>query len=83
MSLLALLLILFFKGALLSLLELVMIQAFMTTCIFAWLNLRLMSSKTLPTEARYGRGMQLWGWLGLGYLFGFALLFIYWYCYIK
>jgi len=83
MSLLALLLILFFKGALLSLLELVMIQAFMTTCIFAWLNLRLISSKTLPTEIRYGKGMQLWGWLGLGYLFGFALLFIYWYCYIK
>ncbi|BCV65537.1 hypothetical protein TUM17387_08960 [Shewanella carassii] len=32
---LAWLVLLFFKGALLSLLELVMIQAFMTTCIFA------------------------------------------------
>ncbi|UAL44536.1 Nramp family divalent metal transporter [Shewanella inventionis] len=78
-STLALLLILFFKGALLPLLEFVMILAFMTTVIFAWLNFRLMVSDNLPKQHRYGSAMVALSWLGLVYLVGFALLFIYWY----
>ncbi|MCL1102196.1 Nramp family divalent metal transporter [Shewanella saliphila] len=78
-STLGLLLILFFKGALLPLLEFVMILAFMTTVIFAWLNFRLMTSQNLPKQHRYGPAMVALSWLGLVYLVGFALLFIYWY----
>ncbi len=78
-SALGLLLILFFKGALLPLLEFVMILAFMTTVIFAWLNFRLMTSQKLPKQHRYGPAMVALSWLGLVYLIGFALLFIYWY----
>jgi len=78
-SALGLMLILFFKGALLPLLEFVMILAFMTTVIFAWLNFRLMTSKNLPQEHRYGPVMVALSWLGLVYLVSFALLFIYWY----
>ncbi|MGZ9897447.1 NRAMP family divalent metal transporter [Shewanella gaetbuli] len=72
-------LILFFKGALLPLLEFVMILAFMTTVIFAWLNLTLMTSKHIPQHHRYGFKMQLLSWVGLCYLVGFALLFLVWY----
>ena len=78
-----LLLILFFKGALLPLLEFVMILAFMTTVIFAWLNYRLMTSKQLPEADRYGTKMKLLSWFGLSYLLIFAALFIYWYNVIK
>jgi Mn2+/Fe2+ NRAMP family transporter len=78
-SALGLLLILFFKGALLPLLEFVMILAFMTTVIFAWLNYRLMTSKSLDAKHRYGPVMVGLSWIGLLYLTGFAGLFIYWY----
>ncbi|MCS6116038.1 NRAMP family divalent metal transporter [Shewanella baltica] len=78
-----LLLILFFKGALLPLLEFVMILAFMTTVIFAWLNYCLMTSKQLPEADRYGSKMKLLSWFGLSYLLIFAALFIYWYNVIK
>lgn len=80
---LGLLLIIFFKGALLPLLEFVMILAFMTTAIFAWLNYRLMISKQLPPADRYGIKMQLLSWCGLLYLGGFVLAFAYWYFLIK
>ncbi|MCG9963072.1 Nramp family divalent metal transporter [Shewanella cutis] len=78
-SALGLLLILFFKGALLPLLEFVMILAFMTTVVFAWLNYRLMTSSQLPEADRYGTKMKYLSWIGLSYLLIFAVLFIYWY----
>ncbi|PMG75235.1 hypothetical protein BCU84_16550 [Shewanella sp. 10N.286.51.B7] len=71
-------LILFFKGALLPLLEFVMTLAFLTTVIFAWLNLRLMTSEALPEKHRYGIKMKLLAWFGLVYLVGFSAVFIYW-----
>ncbi|WP_407696597.1 NRAMP family divalent metal transporter [Shewanella goraebulensis] len=77
-SALGLLLIWFFKGALLPLLEFVMTLAFLTTVIFAWLNLRLMTSDTLPEKHRYGTKMKILAWTGLVYLVGFSGLFIYW-----
>ncbi len=78
MSLCGLAIILFFKGALLPLLEFVMILAFMTTVIFAWLNYKLMISTAIPVEDRYGAKMRVLSLLGLTYLVSFAVLFIYW-----
>ncbi|MGS0694819.1 Nramp family divalent metal transporter [Shewanella sp. 0m-4] len=77
-SALGLIIILFFKGALLPLLEFVMILAFMTTVVFAWLNYKLMISTALLPADRYGSAMRVLSWLGLTYLVSFALLFIYW-----
>ena len=68
----------FFKGALLPLLEFVMILAFMTTVIFAWLNYKLMTSSALAESDRYGWKMRSLSMFGMTYLVGFALLFIYW-----
>ena len=65
--------ILFFKSALGPMLTFAMSLAFVTTPVFAWLNYRLMQ--------RAGQ-MSTWiralSWLGLLYLFGFALLFLWW-----
>ncbi|MFV0596610.1 Nramp family divalent metal transporter [Shewanella sp.] len=82
-SALGLMLILFFKGALLPLLEFVMILAFMSTVVFAWLNYRLMTSSHLPEAHRYGTKMKCLSWIGLSYLLIFAVLFIYWYLAVK
>ncbi|GIU44572.1 membrane protein [Shewanella colwelliana] len=76
--LLGLAIILFFKGALLPLLQFVMTLAFMTTIIFAWLNYRLMTAETLPSADRYGVKMRALSWFGMAYLLGFALVFVYW-----
>ncbi|WP_299808395.1 Nramp family divalent metal transporter [uncultured Shewanella sp.] len=77
-STLGLFIILFFKGALLPLLEFVMILAFMTTVVFAWLNYKLMISTALLPADRYGSAMRVLSWIGLTYLVSFAALFIYW-----
>ncbi|WP_337841583.1 divalent metal cation transporter [Rheinheimera sp.] len=65
--------ILFFKSSLGPMLTFAMSLAFVTTPVFAWLNYRLMQS---------AGQMALWirclSWVGLLYLFGFALLFIGW-----
>lgn len=80
---LSLFLMMFFEGALLPLLTFVMILAFMTTVIFAWFNYKLMVSSALDKDDRYGTGMKILSWLGLTYLVGFALLFIYWYLWVQ
>jgi len=77
-SLCGLAIILFFKGALLPLLEGVMILAFMTTVIFARLNYKLMISTAIPAQDRYGLKMRVLSLFGLTYLVSFAALFIYW-----
>ncbi|WP_028774157.1 Nramp family divalent metal transporter [Shewanella waksmanii] len=70
--------ILFFKGALLPLLEFVMILAFLTTVVFAWLNYKLMTCDALPKAQQYGTRMKVLSALGFIYLISFALLFLYW-----
>ncbi|WP_299011880.1 divalent metal cation transporter [uncultured Shewanella sp.] len=77
-SVLGLFIILFFQGALLPLLEFVMILAFITTTVFAALNFKLMISPQLAVEDRFGPLMKLWSWVGVLYFVGFSVLFIYW-----
>lgn len=68
----ALLLVLFFKASIAPLLTFAMVSSFLTTPIFAFLNLRLV----LTGEHRV-RGWLLWLSIGgIIYLTGFALLFL-------
>lgn len=64
--------VLFFKGAVLAMLKFAMIASFVSTPVFAWLNLSLV---------RKGQhALQPWlmwlAWVGLLYLSGFAVLFL-------
>jgi Mn2+/Fe2+ NRAMP family transporter len=68
--------ILFFKSALGPMLTFAMSLAFITTPVFAWLNYRLMKGQQKHLMQPW---IRLLSWLGLIYLFGFALLFIWWY----
>ena len=66
--------VLFFKANLKDMLTFAMTLAFVTTPLFAWFNYRLMINIEKPPAG----ALKLLTWVGLVYLFGFALLFIYW-----
>ncbi|MCP4326462.1 MAG: divalent metal cation transporter, partial [Alteromonadales bacterium] len=70
--------IIFFVSSLMAMLNFAMVLAFMTTPIFALLNYKLMNSSNLPKGLALTKKMKLLSWLGLTYLFGFLLLFIWW-----
>lgn len=70
--------VLFFKSALLSMLGFAMTLAFVTTPMFAWLNHRLVKRETLHQDVRENKWVSVLGYVGLVYLFGFLVLFIWW-----
>ena len=67
--------VLFFKADLKSMLMFAMSSAFVTTPIFAWMNLGLVKGEIYRRQPIYTKILT---GLGLAYLVGFALLFIYW-----
>lgn len=68
----------FWKSALLPMLNFAMIMAFMTTPVFALLNYILVSKTPLPAELAITSKQKLLSIIGLIYLFGFLLVFIWW-----
>ncbi len=77
------LIIMFFKGALLAMLEFAMISAFISALVFSWLNYRLMALPLVPEQYRLGRSMKALSWVGILFFAGFNLLFGYWYLFVK
>ena len=65
--------ILFFKGAVMAMLKFAMIASFVSTPVFAWLNLSLVRRGGEHAPKPWLMGLA---WLGLVYLSGFALLFL-------
>jgi Mn2+/Fe2+ NRAMP family transporter len=70
--------LLFWKSALIPMLNFAMIMAFMTTPIFALLNYVLVSKTPLPAELAVTPKQKLLSIAGLIYLFGFLAVFIWW-----
>lgn len=83
MGLVGALIIMFFKGALLAMLEFAMISAFISALVFAWLNYRLMRLESVPHQYRLGPAMVALCWAGIVFFAGFNLLFGYWYLFVK
>lgn len=83
MGIISAFIIMFFKGALLAMLELAMISAFISALVFAWLNYRLMRLPQVPERYRLGRGMMVLSWVGILFFSGFNMLFFYWYLFVK
>lgn len=83
MAIIAAFIIMFFKGALLAMLEFAMIMSFISTVVFAWLNYRLMSLPTVPKEEQFGLGLKILSWIGILFFTGFTALFAYWYFFVK
>ena len=70
--------VLFFKSALLAMLGFAMTLAFVTTPVFAWLNHRLVARSQLHEYAAPSKWITTISYLGLIYLFGFLLVFVWW-----
>lgn len=70
--------VLFFKSALLAMLGFAMTLAFVTTPVFAWLNHRLVARSQLHEDAAPSKWVTAISYLGLIYLFGFLLVFVWW-----
>ncbi len=70
--------VLFWASALLPMLNFAMILAFITTPFFALLNYILVSKTALPKPLAMGKKLKWFSIIGLIYLFGFFLLFIWW-----
>ncbi|MFD2189970.1 Nramp family divalent metal transporter [Pistricoccus aurantiacus] len=75
--------IMFFKGALLAMLELAMISAFIGAMVFAWLNYRVMKLPQVPEQYRLGRALNILSLAGILFIVCFNLLFVYWYLFVN
>jgi Mn2+/Fe2+ NRAMP family transporter len=78
MAVASFIIVLFFKSALLAMLGFAMTLAFGTTPMFAWLNHKLVAQTKLHEDAAPHVVVKLLSYLGLAYLFGFLLVFIWW-----
>lgn len=83
MAAIAALIVMFFKGALLAMLEFAMVSAFISAFVFAWLNYKLMALPTVPKARRLGKCMVLLSWAGILFFAGVNLLLAYWYLFGK
>ncbi len=71
-----LLLLEFFQGPLTTMVDVATGLAFLTGPILAYLNLRAVTSPDMPEEARPGRAMRIFSWVGILLLGAIALAFI-------
>ncbi len=78
MAVASFIIVLFFKSALFAMLSFAMTLAFVTTTMFAWLNHKLVAQTKLHQDAAPNVVVKLLSYLGLIYLFGFLLVFIWW-----
>ena len=77
-SVIAMVILLFFTAQLMTMLNFAMALAFITTPIFALLNYRLIVKAKLTGQLALTPRMKALSWLGLVYLFGFLAVFIWW-----
>jgi Mn2+/Fe2+ NRAMP family transporter len=72
----ALVLITAFLGRFTALIDLATILAFLAAPIFAWLNLRLLTSEHTPEAHRPGPAMRALAWSGMLFFLGFGVLYL-------
>lgn len=77
-AVLALAIVAFWTGALLTMLDFAMVAAFVTTPFFALLNYILVTKHRLPPEVTMSKAMRALAITGLVYLFGFLAVFVWW-----
>ena len=78
MAVASFIIVLFFKSALLAMLGFAMTLAFVTTPMFAWLNHKLVASTQLTHDASPNVVVRMLSYIGLAYLFGFLIVFVWW-----
>jgi len=72
-----LLVVLAFRGQLKTLVDLATTLSFLVAPVIAFWNLRLVTRDDFPTEAKPGRALQAWAWLGLLFLTAFSAVYVW------
>jgi Mn2+/Fe2+ NRAMP family transporter len=65
-----------FPGSLTAMVDFATIVSFLTAPALGYLNLRAVTSDSVPTGLRPGRGLVALSWIGLVVLSGFAVLYL-------
>ena len=69
--------VLAFRGQLKTLVDLATTLSFLVAPVIAFWNLRLVTRNDFPTEAKPGRVLQAWAWLGLLFLTAFSIVYVW------
>ncbi|MBT8461228.1 MAG: divalent metal cation transporter, partial [Gemmatimonadetes bacterium] len=77
LSVLTVLVLAAFPGSLTTMVDFATIVSFLTAPALGYLNLRAVTSDSVPPELRPGRGLVLLSWAGLIVLGGFAVLYLF------
>lgn len=65
-----------------TLVDLATILSFLTAPVLGFINYRVVTSPDMPAHARPGKGLRVLSWMGLIFLTGFTLLFLYWHFFV-
>ncbi|MBD3274209.1 MAG: divalent metal cation transporter [Candidatus Marinimicrobia bacterium] len=65
-----------------AMVDLATILSFLTAPVLGYINFRVVTSESMPEDYRPSKRMQIFSWLGLTFLTGFALLYLYWLIFI-
>ncbi|MCF7803880.1 MAG: Nramp family divalent metal transporter [Candidatus Marinimicrobia bacterium] len=60
-----------------AMVDLATILSFLTAPVLAYINFRVVTSPEMPESAKPSRGLRVLSWLGLLFLIGFALFYLY------
>ena len=69
--------VLAFRGQLKTLVDLATTLSFLVAPVIAFWNLRLVTRNDFPAEAKPGRVLQAWAWLGLLFLTAFSVVYVW------
>ncbi len=61
-----------------TMVDLATILSFLTAPVLGYINYRVVTSHQMPEFARPRKGMRVLSWMGLIFLSGFTLLFLFW-----
>jgi Mn2+/Fe2+ NRAMP family transporter len=73
----AMIILLFFMESMKQLVLVATILSFLTTPFFAVANYVLITGKNVPEEFRPTQTVRVWSWLGIVFLIGFSLLYLF------
>ena len=72
-----LIVVLAFRGQLKTLVDLATTLSFLVAPVIAFWNLRLVTRDDFPADAKPGRALQAWAWLGLLFLTAFSAVYMW------
>ncbi len=76
LCLLTVLVLAVFPGSLTTMVDFATIVSFLTAPVLGYLNLRAVTSPTVPLQHRPGRALRVLSWIGLTVLGGFAVVYV-------